>query len=176
MRFIFLFSLFLLIGCSRDKEFVPVYNVPEEFQPFVDAFIQEAADRGISLDITNLIIVFDQNLNTICGTCNSISLNEKVQKIISINPNAGCWSVAQGKESLVFHELGHCVLGRTHNNELLPNGDPKSIMVDGNQKLYWPCFYDIDGNGGVNCNNIFKRDYYVNELFDENTQTPDWAR
>ncbi len=84
--------------------------------------------------------------------------------------------MAEGKEALIFHEIGHCILGRSHNNEPLPNGDPKSIMVIENQKLYWPCIYDIDGNGGPDCNNTFKRAYYVDELFDENVQIPDWAR
>lgn len=32
------------------------------------------------------------------------------------------------KEQLIFHELGHCVLGREHNDKEDENGDPISIM------------------------------------------------
>jgi len=35
------------------------------------------------------------------------------------------------KEYLVFHELGHCILGRSHSNDILENGDCKSIMQSG---------------------------------------------
>lgn len=33
-----------------------------------------------------------------------------------------------GKEQLVLHELGHCLLGREHVETIMPNGCPLSIM------------------------------------------------
>ena len=33
-----------------------------------------------------------------------------------------------GKEELVFHELGHCVFNRGHNEDTRDNGCPVSIM------------------------------------------------
>lgn len=32
------------------------------------------------------------------------------------------------KKLLVFHELGHCLLGREHKDDIYPDGCPKSIM------------------------------------------------
>ena len=32
------------------------------------------------------------------------------------------------REQLIWHELGHCAMGRDHNNKLLPNGHAESIM------------------------------------------------
>jgi len=148
--------------------------VLEEFQPIVQTFIAEAALRGRSIEVNNLIIQYDANLEAgVCGRCNSNKLNEQIQKIISINPTKSCWSTSQEKEALFFHELGHCLLGRLHNNDLLPNGDPKSIMVENNRSTYNGCVYQFGEED--DCNILYKREYYLDELFDENTPTPEWA-
>jgi hypothetical protein len=53
---------------------------------------------------------------------------------------------------VVFHELGHCYLGRGHSEETHPNGVCKSIMRS--------------GNGGCFDNyNSTTREAYLDELF-----------
>ena len=48
------------------------------------------------------------------------------------------------------------------------------MMVKDNIDIYSPCIYAI---GGTNdCSNIFKRTYYLDELFNEATPIPDWAK
>src|SRR6186713_566595 len=90
-----LLSLFLsamITGCSKEVDFVPVYDVPAEYQPFVDAFIREAMDRGHSIEINNLIIDYNGTIEAPhCASCNSASIEKNVQKIVSINPNLKCW-------------------------------------------------------------------------------------
>lgn len=168
----FLMVIFIAGSCEKEEPFVPIYDVPDEFQPHVDQFIIEAKNRGLTLEIHNLIIKYDEQIaSTICGTCNSNSPSPNIQKIISINPDA-CWENDVQLETLIFHELGHCILGRNHTSEELPNGDPKSIMITNDISLYSPCVYDI---GGGNCNQLFKREYYLDELFDEDTPLPDWG-
>lgn len=164
--------LLTLIACSRDEDFTPVYNVPEELQPIVDTFIYEASQRGVSLTITNLIIQYSEAAASVCGSCNSNALSERVQKVITINANTPCWTEPLELENLVFHELGHCVLGKGHTDARLPNGEPKSMMVENNVSLYSPCVYQVDDKP---CNNTFKRDYYLDELFNENTPVPPWG-
>lgn len=162
------------MACSKHNEFIPVYDVPPAFQKHIDAFEREAVSRGHSFTIDNLIIQYDDKLDDpFCGKCNSNSLDADVQKIISINPGAQCWNNDLELETLIFHELGHCFLGRNHLNERLPNGDPKSIMIENNISLYSPCIYPI---GGQPCNNSFKRTYYLDELFDESTAVPEWGK
>ena len=172
----FLFGLLVIYftGCSTQEEPEPVYGVPEEFQPIIETFIEEAALRGFNHQITNLIIRYDDDLDSkYCGQCNSNSMDQNIQKIILINSNK-CWSNDFQKEALIFHELGHCFLGRSHDESTLPNDDPKSMMVKDNIDIYSPCIYAI---GGTNdCNNIFKRTYYLDELFNEATPIPDWAK
>lgn len=170
-----LYTLLFLLSCSKgdENDFVPIYDVPTEFGPLVASFLQEAAERGDTLVINNLIIKYDSSQSAqYCALCNSTSMQPGIQKIITVNPNIRCYSNPQEKETLFFHELGHCILGRSHNNALLPNGDPKSIMVEGNLKLYAPCAYPIGGN----CpDNTYKRTYYMDELFNEQTPVPQWA-
>jgi len=54
------------------------------------------------------------------------------------------------KESLVFHELGHCVLDRRHREDVLDNMAPASIM------------YPFALSHNVYYNN---HQYYIEELF-----------
>jgi len=169
-----IFVLLLFVGCDKSDPFIPVYDVAEDFSGIVQTFIQEGKNRGKEIAIKNLILKIDQNLDVpICGNCNSNDIRAEIQKIISINKSP-CWLGPEEKEALTFHELGHCILGRVHTSELLPNGDPKSLMFQNNFGLYAPCDYVVDPE--VNCNNLFKRDYYLNELFDETTPVPDWAK
>ena len=75
-------SIFIT-GCSKEDDFNPVYNVPPEYQPFIDAFIREATDRGYTLEINNLIIDYDETIKEPhCARCNSSSLEKDVQKIV----------------------------------------------------------------------------------------------
>ena len=169
-----LISVFVFaLACVKNKNFVPVYRVPPEFQPYVDTFIKEAANRGHSITITNLIMQYDTTSeDSLCGSCNSVSSNPSIQKIININPNFLCWDNNVELETLIFHELGHCILGRNHTTARLPNGDFKSIMTPHNLMLYSPCIYPI---GGQSCDNYFKRTYYLDELFNPDTPVPAWG-
>ena len=171
-KVLLLFFIIAFAGCEKD-DFEPVYNVPEEFQPIIDTFIIEAKQRGLNYNITNLIVTYDETLDiSYCATCNDKS-NANAQKIIAINTTR-CWNNDLQKETLLFHELGHCFLGRDHDATVLPNGDPKSMMIKNNLSIYSPCVYafgEVD-----NCNFVYKRTYYINELFNENTPIPDWAK
>ncbi len=170
---LWLIGLLLFIGaCDRNDDFKPVYNVPEEIQPLIDSFIHEASIRGVTITIDNLIVTYDNSQAAVCGSCNSTAPITDTQKIITIKSGAPCWIEQLELEALVFHELGHCVLGRPHLNDELPNGDPKSMMVQDNVAVYAPCLYAINDKP---CDNTFKRGYYLDELFNENTPVPDWS-
>jgi hypothetical protein len=58
---------------------------------------------------------------------------------------------AFGREELIFHELGHCVLFKGHNRRRLPSGMPESIMYP---SIVGPRYY-----------NRKNRAYYIWELF-----------
>ncbi len=166
--------LILIFACTSKNEFEPVYDVPAEFQPIIETFISEARQRGFNYRIDNLILRYDDELDNIfCGKSNVITQENNIQKIILLNPKK-CWINEYQEEAVIFHELGHCFLGRMHKEDLLPNGDPKSMMVKDNISVYSPCVYafgELD-----ECNFTYKRAYYLDELFNENTSIPDWAK
>ncbi len=62
----------------------------------------------------------------------------------------------------MFHELGHAILQRAHDNSTLPNGDYKSIMVPEPTILY-------------NEYTPEKRIYYLDELFGVLSGLPSWT-
>ena len=174
-RMIFILYAFtvgcFLAGC--EQVFEPVYDVSDDLQIHVDSFLEESAIRGHEYTISNLIMEHDPELPiSSCGTCNSDSELSNIQKVIKINPNC-IITYNEQMEALVFHELGHCFLGRQHDYGLLPNGDPKSIMIPDNFNVYAPCGYQF---GQEECNFTFKRDYYLDEFFDESTPVPSWAK
>ena len=162
--------IIIVLGCGKKNDFI--YSVPWEFEPIVKRFITEAKARGKNISIDNLIIKLDASVASIyCANSNVITSQNDVQKIILINPQM-CWQNDTQLEALIFHELGHCILGRQHDNSLMPKGDPKSIMYPDNITLYSPCVYSI----GNPCDLTYRRPYYIDELFNPGTAVPDWAK
>ena len=160
----------IVFACGKENEFV--YNVPGEFEPIVQRFIAEAKAKGKNIVINNLIIKRDSTLSSIlCAMSNTISSKNDVQKIISITVPY-CWQNEIQLEALIFHELGHCILGRAHDNSRMPKGDPKTIMYPDNISLYSPCIY-LFGNP---CDLLYRRPYYIDELFNPATPVPDWGK
>lgn len=173
MRITIALIFFLFAAGCKKKEFTPVYDVPSEFQPYIDTFVKEAALRQHPMLINNLIIRFDSSLTPlVCAASNVVSSQNNVQKIISINAAKTCWQNSTQLETMLFHELGHCVLGRQHDTKLLPNGAPKSIMCLNDIALYSPCIYAL----GDSCNKLYRRTYYLDELFNPATPVPDWGK
>ena len=172
MRFFPALIIFLISNCSADEGFETVVEIPDVLRPFVDNFLREAEARGYPAELTNLIIRFDDYLNgAVCGRCNSDRLSGNIQKIISIR-TMPCWENEFEQEALIMHELGHCVLGRQHSRDTLPNGAPKSIMIPFDLTIYGPCIYPI---GDKDCDKRYRREYYLDELFDESAPVPSWG-
>ena len=170
LRTIAIACMIILLGCGKKNEFI--YDVPWEFDSIVKRFITEAKARGKNISIDNLIIKYDASVASIfCANSNVISSQNDVQKIILLNPQM-CWQNDVQLEALIFHELGHCILGRQHDNSLMPKGDPKSLMYPDDITLYSPCVYSI----GNPCDLTYRRAYYIDELFNPGTPVPDWAK
>ncbi|MDP5171855.1 MAG: hypothetical protein NWR72_16520 [Bacteroidia bacterium] len=158
----------LLVACRPDPVTPDLYEVPAIIQPYVDAFEMEAAKRGIELDISNLQVEFTTDLddgkgNEAAGLCHFQSASNPTPRIELDTTSFNWQNNLYHREILVFHELGHCILNRLHRDNELPNGNIASIMRSTGEQVY----------GGIL--NGFKRDYYIDELFDENTPAPDWA-
>lgn len=155
-----LFLILLVMSCTDDG---PESDMDPAFIPFVDRFIEEANIRGITIDPSRIgSIQFGETPATSGvpnpnGVCFLSSGRVVIDKIV--------WNRLNdiSRERLIFHELGHCVLDRHHDNALLPNGECKSIMK-GHEENF--CFSNL----GLS---EFWRNYFIDELFDPTTSLPD---
>jgi len=128
---IYKISLLILVviftSCEKEQNLI----LEEELTGFFQKFDYEAKTRGYILDINNIDLeAYIDNIETrgILGQCKKYS--DGSTEIIVDEPY---WNRSNEKEKeyLIFHELGHCVLGRSHNNTKTNNGVCNSIMQSG---------------------------------------------
>jgi hypothetical protein len=147
--------LVALLGCDKDKDVKP----EDDLWIYANRFIEEAAKRNYIFSQPNVTLKFvtEEELAPYSGYG---SPDPPLVRIVQTR-----WEKFTNvqKEILMFHELGHAMLRRTHTNELLPSCDYKSMMLEGNQFK----IYDDEHS--------LKREYYFDELFDRNTPYPDWG-
>ncbi len=117
-----------LTGFMSDDEFFP--TVTPELRPFFIAFEEEAANRGLTFDLTELGVtgnIVELGNNSVLGVCRH---NENEPNRIAVDIDAWVDGSESLRELIVFHELGHCVLDRLHRDES-ENGQCLSIMHSG---------------------------------------------
>ena len=127
-----------MCACSSDDEIllqesapISFNNVDVELWPFYAAFEVEAAKRNIHYDlnalkITGTIVALHQG--NVAGVC---SYSSNLPNAVEIDTDF--WNRAPDliKEMVVFHELGHCVIGRNHYEATDENGVCLSVMRSG---------------------------------------------
>ncbi len=157
---ILLLFFLVLISCQKDQN--GVVDVHPEFEVYVQRFKDEANKRGKQIDFadTGLSIQFRDAVDTETGGVCRGNYQIEIEKFH--------WDDLTDlqREGLIFHELGHCELGRGHRNDTLPNGEWASRMRGDPVP---------DGMSVVINYTGTRREYYIDELFDEGTSMPDWA-
>jgi hypothetical protein len=159
-----IFLLSVLSSCVDDN----TYSVPDEFKSYVENFVSEAAKRGKTYDFTKtgLIIEFADLKDNVAGLCHyEDPIRIEVDRTYweEIGETAGAELM---QENIIFHELGHGILGREHDNSILENGDWKTIMCGGDKVN--------DRAWNINYRGI-RREYYIDELFDSSTSAPEFS-
>ena len=163
--YILCFLLAVFTNCNKSKNKI----VDRELESFVDRFFEEAKLRNVEVSDDNLEVVFrDLSDEGVCGLGHFKFEGTDLRKV-EISTGFFCWGFQDdfAKENLVFHELGHAILRRTHVNTSLPNGDPSTMMCDGNKCDIF-AYYDQYTQG--------KRTYYLDKLFGLAAGIPDWGR
>lgn len=97
--------LLTLVGCGK------AYDVPSNFQPYVDTFVAQAATEGVALTITSLRIEYGTlPASSEAGLC--VASSPPTITLVETT-----WEAFDetSRQLLMDHELGHCVLGRVHN-------------------------------------------------------------
>ena len=147
----------VLTLCCQEKELR--YSAPPEIDPYVQRFQEEALQRGVHVDLheEGLVINFETLSQGKAGRCKP----NDFPKQVTIDPSQWKKLDDPQREVLVFHELGHYILNRDHNNHTLPFGECASLMDEN------------DEEGGFICSNNYYtsqwRQYYLDELFDSST-------
>lgn len=142
---------FMLSACEKQET---VLVIDAELQPIIDMFIEEAKTRGkdIQLNEFNLTATIEPiNRESVAGQCTQ---GEGTISQILIDQQFWSGYTPLAKESLVFHELGHCILQRSHRDDKDLEGNCLSLMESGRgfcQMIY----------------TATTRDQYLDELFSE---------
>ncbi len=120
-----LFILAILPACQFEMDQTIEYRIDPELSSYVDSFYFEAEKRNVYIPKDNLIVCFadhiDNNLAVNNNSGSQIKVTVDRQDYNWIINNWGHDAV----ENLIFHELGHGLLKRSHND---PN---ESIMASG---------------------------------------------
>jgi hypothetical protein len=164
MKRIYLLTLtVLLFSCDKEDE-PPEYP---NLSIYIDRFVEEAKDRGFEFDLSGLEAVYvddiDLDGNKFCGY-GYWDYKESGNRRIEISRSANCdWKNRSDteRENLFFHEIGHAFLRRLHDETLLCDGKPMSLMASANG-LGWQFYTESE---------IEKRDYYITELMDRLSAT-----
>jgi hypothetical protein len=154
--------LLLSISCQPPQDISP--TIDAELKPYYDSFIAEAKSHGYSSD-------FLKNNATIqLGKAPSPYAGITYYQSNSIVIDSVYWRNYKNYESrrefVMFHELAHLLLKREHDFGLLPNGEFKSIMFS----------YDNNPSPNTIYNWGIRRKYYIDELFNSNTASPEWSK
>jgi hypothetical protein len=117
MRHTKAFALLLLAGCGR-------FQVHPDALPYVAEFYHEAALRGVT--VSQSLVVNFLPLES-AGECTrewytppTVTIGTKQWTPPFNEEDLDSW-----RRAIVFHELGHCLLGRRHTT---PNLDVRSFM------------------------------------------------
>lgn len=138
---------------SESQSSILFEDVDERLWVHFTNFEEEAAIRGLNFDLNELGITgVIENIpeDGVAGTC------QYGQHIHHVTIDNNYWNRASflQREFVVFHELGHCVLFRDHEEGQFTNGICRSIMR----------------SGLGNCRDAYiqaNREYYIDELFDQ---------
>ncbi len=129
--FLIFFSISIIhISCENKVDGV---IVDEKLVPYFEQFRIEAKKRGIIFDNSvEHIEGYLQNItdNGVVGACRRSNDPSENKSVFIDKPY---WNISTNleREYVVFHELGHCFLGREHNEMADSNGVCVSIMASG---------------------------------------------
>jgi hypothetical protein len=131
---------FIFSSCHLDPTLE--YKVDEPLLPHVDKFFEEASNRGLKLDRFNImVIVVSADMDAMKGKL-GLSRKEGEQRVVMISDEVVRYWAPESLEFIVFHELGHALLGREHcsnysimnieisSYEYWDDADARQILVD----------------------------------------------
>jgi len=144
----------LIIGCTKENNenlVIEELFIEEALAPYFERFVTEASIRGMEVNLVEKRIegfLIDIEADNVAGQCSYSETSTR-----KVNIDRAYWNSATDleKEFVVFHELGHCYLERTHS-DTQENRSCISIMHSGTSG----CRFDYT---------TISRATYLDELF-----------
>ena len=121
--------LFLAVSCQKDDDID--YYVDAPLQEYFDRFTEEASLRNMEIDLVALRVSGDIRLIGTAQVIGQCIHTEKEPNTVVVDKVYWDNATDLEREFLIFHELGHCALGRDHLDESDGQGDCVSIMTSG---------------------------------------------
>lgn len=141
-----LFFVLACLGMGGQRPTIPDASLPSP-EPFREKFQQQGAQYGAAFVTQTVSLSFRSFFGATVGMC---SFNSSGRNHVDLSSSAWQRGSNTFREMLVYHELGHCLLGRGHKNSKLTSGQPESLM---NSWMFDERTY------------LANRDYYLKELF-----------
>ena len=130
--FLIAVTMMLCVGCSTTRTIPTISNVEDERQtePYLKMFQAEMMLRGLNFEYPRELRIYVTKNLTKRFADGTIGLCSKSSNRIRIYLDQDAWNKYDhvGREMLMFHELGHCVLDLPHNMAAMVDGTPYSIM------------------------------------------------
>lgn len=120
---VIIISLLTLTSCIDFDQTVE-YSVDPALEVYIESFFNEAQLRGIDIPHENLIVEFGVTDHT------GLSHKRGNQRIITIDP-AYKTKIYQHVELVVYHEMGHALLGLRHieDHDAIMNAHPRQSLL-----------------------------------------------
>lgn len=167
-KVLFLFAVLIVLqNCRKNPDIgaeAGVYQVDPAFEPYVQEFIAEGAKRGQTIDFSDSGLIVEFSDGSVQGASGFCYVGEHHVVIDKSEWTALSEDV---RGFLLFHELGHCELDRGHRNDKFSNDVWQSIMR-GSPLQGTEVWIPIPFFG-------FRKEYFIDELFNERIGLPDWA-
>jgi hypothetical protein len=135
----------VLTSCKKQEATTPTSQAPPIPAPaaplppvdistttqYLNRFVSLATAHGITVDTSKLTIAYDSSLTAlnILGTCSrGYNVNGTIA-VSSVRLNKSYWEAWYNAgrkselEQLIFHEFGHCLLNRNHNDATVASTD-----------------------------------------------------
>ncbi len=154
---LFLLCIVFSFSCQsdpvvEDNSEASISDVSPLLAPYFKTFKEKALEYDLVIDFSAVNVTAEIksiNEGSVAGSCTTNG-----HDIRHIVIDQAFWNQASHliKEMVIFHELGHCVLGRGHKETSFPNGICQSIMR----------------SGLGTCRDAYtseNRDYFIEELF-----------
>lgn len=122
-----------LSSCQKESvtQNIQYANVDPELWTYYASFEREAQQRGLEYDLNALQIsgeILEISEDNVAGSCR---FGNHINNEVTIDRSFWNRSSPILKEFVIFHELGHCVLLRGHDESSDANGRCQSIMRSG---------------------------------------------